>query len=189
MGDFYYMTYIRTKSNQRIKDYTGFKKGYLEAISFEFVKNNSTYWKFKCDCGNYKILKSNKVLTKNSTTKSCGCKKYKNGKSNCPAFNKVFHSYYRGAKRRNLEFLLSIDEFKDITSKNCVYCGIEPNKISKTKFNIYTYNGIDRKDNLIGYVLENSLPCCTLCNKAKRDLDYNIFIDWIKQIKKMEISN
>ena len=185
MGDFYYMTYIRTKSNQRIKDYTGFKKGYLEAISFEFVKNNSTYWKFKCDCGNYKILKSNKVLAKNSTTKSCGCKKYKNEKSNCPAFNKVFHSYYRGAKRRNLEFLLSIDEFKDITSKNCVYCGIEPSKISKTKFSIYTYNGIDRKDNLIGYILENSLPCCTLCNKAKRDLDYNIFIDWIKQIKKM----
>lgn len=177
------MTYIQIKSNQRIKDYTGFKKGYLQAISFEFVKNNSTYWLFKCDCGNYKILKSNKVLSKNSTTKSCGCKKNKNQTSNCPAFNKVFLSYSKGAKRRNLDFSLSINDFKNITSKKCFYCGIEPNKISKTKFNTYTYNGIDRKDNLLGYSLENSLPCCTLCNKAKRDLDFNIFINWIKQIK------
>ena len=180
IGHFYYMTYIQTKSNQRIKDYTGFKKGYLEAISFEFVKNNSTYWKFKCDCGNYKILKSNKVLSKNSTTKSCGCLKKENTNS---AFKLILRTYKNGANRRNLSFELTEEQFKTITSKSCHYCGIIPSKTSKTPISIYNYNGIDRKNNSIGYTIENSLPCCTLCNKAKRDLDYNIFINWIKQIK------
>lgn len=175
------MGYIQLNSKQRIKDYTNQKNNLLLAVNFEFIKNNSTYWRFKCDCGNFKILRSNKVFVKFKPTKSCGC--FKKNITNNPAFNLVFSSYLKGAKRRSLNFNLSVDEFKNITSKNCFYCGINPNKISKTTNHTYLYNGIDRKNNKIGYNLKNSLPCCTLCNKAKRDLDYEVFISWIKQIK------
>lgn len=180
------MKYIFLKSNQRIKDYTNVKNNYLTAINFEFIKNNSSYWNFKCDCGNFKILRSNKVFTKNSPTKTCGCIK---NKSDNPALNKIINSYKKGAKRRFLDFKLTKEDFEIITSKNCFYCGVNPSKLSKTKHSIYLYNGIDRKNNLIGYTLENCLPCCTMCNKSKRDIDFDIFINWIKTIKNFKTKN
>ena len=45
-------------------------------------------------------------------------------------------------------------------------------------------NGIDRIDNNIGYTKENSVPCCEICNKAKRDMSYNDFINYLKRIVK-----
>ncbi len=45
---------------------------------------------------------------------------------------------------------------------------------------------IDRKDNLLGYSKENSLPCCFVCNRAKGNMSYKNFILWIKAIKKKQ---
>jgi len=174
--------YINKENVIRIKDYSGQKSNLLTAKEFSHVHNNSSYWVFVCECGNEKTLRSNKVFVKFKPTKSCGClKRYI---TNNPAFNLVFSSYLKGAKRRSLNFNLSVDEFKNITSKNCFYCGINPNKISKTTNHTYLYNGIDRKNNSIGYTIENSLPCCTLCNKSKRDLEYSYFMEWIERISK-----
>lgn len=48
---------------------------------------------------------------------------------------------------------------------------------------INLYNGIDRKNSSEGYTLGNSLPCCRVCNRAKSDMDYEEFKQWIKDIK------
>lgn len=52
------------------KDYTGQKYGHLTAISFEYLKNNKSYWKFKCDCGNYITHRIDSVLC--GDKKTCG---------------------------------------------------------------------------------------------------------------------
>ena len=71
--------------------------------------------------------------------------------------------------------------------KNCHYCGVEPNQFPKGNWaksynGLFIYNGIDRKDNKIGYLLENCVSCCTICNRAKHSLSEEDFENWITRI-------
>ncbi len=65
--------------------------------------------------------------------------------------------HYRSrAKKTNLEFLLTEEQFLSFWEKPCHYCGEKINGI-----------GIDRIDNSKGYSIENCVPCCIDCNKMK----------------------
>ena len=77
------------------------------------------------------------------------------------------------AKKRNYEFNLSLNEFKDIVSKSCIYCNENKKRI-----------GIDRIDNFIGYTKENSVSCCKNCNMMKKDLSKKEFLSHIEKIYK-----
>lgn len=68
-----------------------------------------------------------------------------------------YKSYRRNANHRNLEFSITFDQFSDVVSKPCVYCGSAADP----------FNGIDRKDNTRGYTSDNLNPCCTVCNRIK----------------------
>ena len=98
-------------------------------------------------------------------------------------------SYKRKAKKRGHTYELTEEEFKEITQKPCFYCGQEPNQIAKyeTKNGHYIYNGIDRKDNNIGYTYENSLPCCGLCNREKGRQSFKQFDDWLNKVVKFRV--
>lgn len=48
----------------------------------------------------------------------------------------------------------------------------------------YTYNGIDRVNNDIGYIKNNCIPCCKICNRAKNSMSYDDFLNWIKILVK-----
>ena len=110
----------------------------------------------------YKNISKSDGLT--SECKSC-CNKLSTEKYhklyNDKDFDVLFrYSHYKSdAKRRDKEFILSIDEFDNITSKPCYICGKYTNGSS--------YSGIDRLDNEIGYVLSNCIPCCDKCNRIK----------------------
>lgn len=163
--------------------------------------NKSYYYKCQCICGKIKDVYYYSLKSNNSI--SCGCifkedrikdlqnfikssNKFPNQKENgVAAFNECYNNYRTSAKTRKLEFNLSKEQFKKITEKNCYYCNTEPKqflKSSKIKYGNYIHNGIDRKDNKVGYTLENSLPCCSSCNYLKRDLEYNEFINRINKI-------
>jgi hypothetical protein len=73
------------------------------------------------------------------------------------------------AKSRNIEFLLTEDDFNIITRKNCYICGKENKEIHK--------NGIDRFNNDLGYTIENSKPCCGDCNIMKRIYSFDEIIE------------
>ena len=78
-------------------------------------------------------------------------------------------------------------QFKEITQKNCKYCGIVPNQIIKQKIankktEEYTYNGVDRVDSAVGYTLTNCVPCCKMCNGAKRDYCEEDFLRWVRRL-------
>ena len=78
------------------------------------------------------------------------------------------------AKRRNYSFELTFEQFLDIVNKPCHYCGSTESK----------FNGVDRKDNTIGYSYNNSLTCCKHCNWSKRARTYEDFINWIHTASK-----
>ena len=83
-------------------------------------------------------------------------------------FGDVFRRYRTCAKARKHDFNLTRDEFYELSQSNCFYCGSKPKQITHSRNgNNFTYNGIDRYDNDLGYSIENSVPCCALCNKMK----------------------
>jgi hypothetical protein len=91
--------------------------------------------------------------------------------------SKRFSEYKTNAKRRNLVFNVSIDEFKVITSKKCKYCG----KYSGS-YNGEPFCGLDRLNSKIGYIIGNVVPCCPMCNYMKHLSTSNEFIDQVVTI-------
>jgi len=75
----------------------------------------------------------------------------------------LYSRYKYEAKRKNLEFKISLNDFKKILNNNCHYCGTSK-KI-----------GIDRKYNNNGYTSKNCVTCCWECNRFKNNKDYKLF--------------
>jgi hypothetical protein len=96
--------------------------------------------------------------------------------------NKKLSKYKADAKKRNLEFLLSGDEFRSRIFDSCFYCGESPHqKVYSNDKKHYTFcNGIDRRDNDEGYTTENTVPCCAQCNHAKNKYTEEEFYSHIK---------
>lgn len=179
------------------KNMIGSKINYLTVLSYRVIKQNG-YFKCKCDCGNIKEIRASHV--KSFRTVSCGCYAKKGNKNRKPpgesGFNTLFINYKKNARVRNLSFELSKIQFKELVQQNCYYCNTEPSNVctpysktySKTKTGeeskklaSFTYNGIDRLDNNIGYLMDNCVPCCKTCNLAKGKMVDRMFIEWIKK--------
>lgn len=86
-----------------------------------------------------------------------------------------YKSYERGAKSRGYTFQLTIEEFETLVIQPCFFCGIQPLQ----KRWDYFFNGIDRRNNELGYIKGNVAPCCGICNKAKSTRKEEDFIEWI----------
>ena len=153
-------------------------------------------WMCKCDCGNELILNTSALTSGN--TKSCGCLHNEKSKENSiksrykiskkdAGFNNVKNSYKSNALSRNKSFELTEDELKVLFKSNCYYCGDEPSNIMKSSYYNYTYNGIDRIDNNIGYTKDNSVSCCYMCNRSKNNNTEKQFLDWAKRLNKYQI--
>lgn len=85
--------------------------------------------------------------------------------------------YQNNAKHKDRNFDLTENEFCEITSKPCTYCG----EYSDT-YNGELFNGVDRIDSDLGYSIDNCVPCCTTCNRMKLDLNVNNWISKMSQI-------
>lgn len=144
-------------------------------------------WKFKCDCGKETIHDGYRV--KSGIIKSCGCsrKRVLNNTHKLKKHN--FSDYIYRAKKKNIEFELSFDEFDKLTSLTCFYCGSPPEfRNRKYKYNGYI-NGIDRIDASIGYTSSNVVSCCKYCNIAKNSLSQDEFLILITKIYENLIVN
>jgi len=100
--------------------------------------------------------------------------------------NIVFSRSKKLAFYKNQKWELSKRDWLKLAQSPCHYCGTtESNTFicrNRITDNIFRYNGIDRKDNRQGYTLENSLPCCAICNGAKTDLNYDLFLEWLAKV-------
>jgi hypothetical protein len=181
----------------KLVDLTGLTFGRLKVINRELNgKNGKTLWNCQCSCGNTKIVQGGSL--KNGDIKSCGClkdeKKLKNGEA---AFNALYQTYknrgYRKNKKsdfiRDLPFELEKNDFREIVTKNCFYCGLVPSQIKYNSKSKFIYNGIDRLDSSKGYTIDNSVPCCKKCNRNKWDYSYKDFLEWVERVYDHSIKN
>lgn len=164
----------------------------LTVLSYNGIYKKAKSWNCVCDCGKYCVAITSSL--NNGRKKDCGCGKIEKVKriNRLPKYtaakNRLWNTYKRKAKQRNIDFFISREFFEKITQENCHYCGVEPScstsgimRKKGTNGHIM-YNGIDRKDNKVGYTEENCLPCCSWCNKAKLTNSYEDFIDYINRL-------
>lgn len=83
-----------------------------------------------------------------------------------------YFNYKFSAKKMGRVWELSKETAFAFFRSSCHYCGVPPNPL----------NGIDRKDNGQGYIEINCLPCCSVCNYAKRTMKYADFMAWVDRI-------
>jgi hypothetical protein len=101
------------------------------------------------------------------------------------ALNWVYNDSMRRAKRYGVAWELDKEQFREIISQPCFYCGVENSNDFGNKHGFnggIQYNGIDRVDNAQGYVSGNVVPCCRACNIAKNDRSIAEFREWAKRL-------
>ena len=86
---------------------------------------------------------------------------------------KYYQVYKNSAEVKQLSFEFNKEEFVQIVESPCNYCGIIQEK---------GFNGIDRLNSTIGYIKDNCVTCCAMCNYMKGCLDKNIFIQRVEHI-------
>lgn len=173
-------------AGKRFTNLTAIEKTGTKRFSFNV-------WRCQCVCGTVLEVNSNSLLSGN--TKSCGClMRQPPGHS---GFKIVWGNYVRDSRRRNLDFTLTQEEFIDLVTKNCFYCGSPPDRITYSRQNRtridespavnrtgFTHLGIDRVNNNSGYSIENCVPCCQPCNTAKHTRTQEDFFKWIQRAYK-----
>lgn len=82
-----------------------------------------------------------------------------------------YKAYRRSAKRRGIEYKITLGQFKAFLDKTCRYCGTKVHPIS-----------LDRIDNDLGYVPGNIDSCCFRCNSLKHVFDEKEFLDHVTAI-------
>jgi len=189
--------YKKAQENPLFKDLTGKQFGQLSCVEFCIKRTKSgrqeRAWKCLCSCGKYCYPRITQ-LTKQNQQSCMSCSRSKTAKEkilneNLSVKNRIYRNYKRAAKARSLCFDLSFEEFFSIITQSCYYCGQPPSEYQSDKFNkiseeIFIRNGIDRKINNIGYTIENSVPCCATCNRAKMTLNDKPFLQWISKVYK-----
>jgi len=81
-----------------------------------------------------------------------------------------FSSLKSRAKKRQLKLTITFDQFKALKNGDCFYCGVSNNllRFYAEAMKIKTpWMTLDRKDNAVGYLPENVVGACFLCNKIK----------------------
>lgn len=162
----------------------GVRYGKLIVVRQVFPKvHNMGRWECLCDCGNTTI-----VLRSNlPRTSSCGCGLRTYEDPSQSSLNEMIYAYQNNSKARGLEFALTAEEFRGITSSNCAYCGCSPCQDYRPRRKgmttiPYRHNGIDRVDNSKGYVSGNCVSACFICNRMKFKFSADEFQDHISRI-------
>jgi hypothetical protein len=185
-------------------NYIGKVFGELEVLSRadDIITENYKYPAWNCKCSCEKIIITSSYNLKNGQTKSCGHTFANNliqhyidkGNYNPPlaTAKDLYYSLYRDG---NIIF----EYFYKLSQMNCFYCGIEPcNKKRNTKKkssqymkdnSLFIYNGLDKVNSKLSHNINNVVPCCYICNRAKLDRIIFEFFDYIFNLKNNFIIN
>lgn len=81
--------------------------------------------------------------------------------------------YQRSANYRNLFFSINQNDYESLVKNPCYYCGMIQER---------GFNGIDRLNQSIGYIQDNCVSCCKMCNYMKGSLNEKVFVNRVEHI-------
>ena len=145
----------------------------------------------ECDCGNIVEITAQSIV--NGNTKSCGCfKKKRNIEVNFKGYKDITGEYWsnvkEGAKRRNLEFAITLTEVWELYEKQNRKCALSGVEIIFGPTGKNTAS-IDRIDNKRGYILDNIQILHKDINIMKNKFEQEYFIGVCQKISKNRESN
>jgi hypothetical protein len=158
-----------------LKYFAGHIFGKLKVLEIIRDKNKA---KCICECGTIRIV-GMASLADGSIMSCKACQNFSNFKP-LIYWELDKRQYAKRANKKELKFELTIEEFINLVQSNCHYCGAIPN--GKTHSKYLKRNGIDRVDNAVGYIIENCVPCCAMCNASKSNKTLSQFLEWIKRV-------
>jgi hypothetical protein len=153
-----------------------------------YSKSRNRLWKCRCKCGVEIAVNESQLhgtANRKPQTKCKYCQYRINSETPASiesAINHLFGNYRTCAKNRKLPFSLSRIDFARIIKEPCTYCGAMPSQICKKGKAELIYNGIDRRNNALGYNVDNCGACCWQCNQAKRDYCIDDFNFWVRRV-------
>lgn len=178
------------------KNLLGKQFGRLFTVEILGVSNKrKIIYRCECSCGSFVNVNGN-ALTQKVTT-SCGCitkerlSSKEHGRLKITVsiedrfINGVLATYKYNAKRRNLPFNLTKEQFHSFIIKNCFYCDSSASNkwtCADRDHESFMYNGVDRIKNDLGYEINNCVTCCSLCNSMKLSLKKDEFLEQIRKI-------
>lgn len=184
--------YNRIELNNYMNDLSGIRSGKLVALwpNSKHPKYSHVFWTCLCDCGNYKVVLSSNF--KRGLSTSCGCSWiYNSGKNNgnwCgykglsgSAWNKIRTS----AKKRNIEFNISIKDAWDLfikQNKRCALTGVELNLPEWDAYRNRYNASLDRIDSSRPYDIDNIQWVHKDVNRMKIDLPLERLFELCKLI-------
>lgn len=189
----------KISATKRTINLIGQKFHTLTVIEKSNTINKKIHWIAKCDCGN--IISVNGSSLKSGNTKSCGCMTimWQNESKSKREYKRKYDPHIASAKRIFRGYKdgdLSFNQFFELSQLPCHYCGELPSNkynyfiketigkgvsLKSIEEGYFIYNGLDRINNSQNHNLDNVVPCCKHCNLAKRDRNYNDFINWINR--------
>lgn len=182
---------------RRHKYKPGDKKDKLTIVEvFPFDKEKGgTVLVVDCECGNRKKM----TMSCLRGSRTCGCERYTRLKRsegaplrNIPwrlaegeaATRSLYKSYRNRALKKEIEFNLTMEHFKELISSECLFCGAPPSTtFGHVRYNgNIVYNGVDRLDNDFGYDVDNCVTACKECNLSKGRRSVLEFLDHATRI-------
>jgi hypothetical protein len=159
--------------------------GKLIVESYDSRNEKGAIWLCKCDCGNNIKVPTGLLHRSKGSVKSCGCEKHKNKKSNKSPYWKgigelsstKWSQIKRNAKKRNIEFNLTIEEAYEVyleQNKKCKLTGLDISfLISENSNNLAS---LDRINSKLPYEKTNIQWVCKKINYMKHCMTQEEFI-------------
>ena len=149
-------------------------------------------WTCQCSCGTICKKTTTQLTTKQTQCTKCSYLNRNQTINRNSDINRLYTlsvvSRVKKSKGRILN-LLTLEQFQNLISQNCYYCGSLPetriyskNKIVQDR--IFVKNGIDRINSSGHYSIDNCVPCCKRCNTMKSVYSIDDFFEHIKKIIK-----
>jgi hypothetical protein len=179
------------------RDLTGTVKDHLTCIGDSGKRDykGGVLWLWRCSCG--EVVERSKSYINKVRTCGNGCpysreirSEINRGRPFSPkgppgraGAMRLFDIYRKRGEKRG-GFDLTFDQFRELTSQDCRYCGAPPSMVYVHQYDRserarrhgeYVYNSLDRIDCAQGYLADNVAPSCHLCNMMKRTMSDDDF--------------
>lgn len=175
--------------------------GNMKAIEYTQIitKQGKVEWRWKCEDeeGNIYYMRNRalyaKLTAEQNSDKAKEIDEYlknieEERRNQMGLRRKYYQEYISNAIKRSIPFNLTFDQFNEIISQPCYYCGTEPYvhtamlKRANMQEPMLKCVGIDRKDSSKFYDVDNCVPCCSKCNLMKQTSTTKEFLDHIHKI-------
>jgi hypothetical protein len=149
--------------------------GNIRVFEYSHKKGYRSYYKGEClRCGKTTSLRTDHLLREpkscthcvNDLQKEIADLKY----SEYRKYKTIYNRYKGNARYKNRDFNLTLKDVIKFVDSECYYCGDKNSQ------------GIDRINSKLGYTIENTLPCCKICNQMKHVFTNDEFFNKIHLI-------